>query len=306
MITFFTTCKPFKQHGAIIQENALWSWAQLQKGCEIFVYGEALGVPEICQKLNLTHLPNTPCEGNLPLISGMFADARLRARNPILCYLNADILLPPHWLQWISLVRSLPSYLAVGYRTDVAVAQLFSGNSSRELWEDLKKNGTRHGAAGIDFFAFPKSLNWSIPPFVVGRPGWDNWMLWKARREGIPLIDLSPAFPVYHQNHSLENFARGNTERDEAPESKRNKAYLFHPWAACTLLDCNYEVKQPSEQTALPVESKTYFLRKKANWSESWQGLERIWMIYPDYAWFTAPFARLLIKMRKFWRRYNS
>ena len=36
---------------------------------------------------------------------------------------------------------------------------------------------------------------------MIGRPGYDNWLIWYARRNFIPVIDLSKEVSVIHQNH---------------------------------------------------------------------------------------------------------
>ena len=53
----------------------------------------------------------------------------------------------------------------------------------------------------IDYFVFPRGMMTEIPPFVIGRPCYDNWILWMVRHRGIPLIDATRAAPVVHQNH---------------------------------------------------------------------------------------------------------
>ena len=42
-----------------------------------------------------------------------------------------------------------------------------------------------------------------IPDFAVGRMGYDNWLIWYARRKLIPVVDLSKQLKVIHQNLSL-------------------------------------------------------------------------------------------------------
>ena len=37
--------------------------------------------------------------------------------------------------------------------------------------------------AAIDYFVFRKNSLKNIPDFVVGRPGYDNWLIWYARRK---------------------------------------------------------------------------------------------------------------------------
>ncbi len=54
----------------------------------------------------------------------------------------------------------------------------------------------------IDYFAFPRGLySRNTPPLVIGRPSWDNWLLWKARASGAAVVDASAVILAVHQNH---------------------------------------------------------------------------------------------------------
>ena len=48
---------------------------------------------------------------------------------------------------------------------------------------------------------FKKNSLKRIPDFVIGRPGYDNWLIWYARRNFIPVIDISKEIEVIHQTH---------------------------------------------------------------------------------------------------------
>ena len=36
---------------------------------------------------------------------------------------------------------------------------------------------------------------------MIGRPGWDNWLLWFARSAGAAVVDASSVVCAVHQNH---------------------------------------------------------------------------------------------------------
>ncbi len=74
----------------------------------------------------------------------------------------------------------------------------------------------------IDYFAFPKSPCSAIPPFAVGRIRWDNWMVWNARANRIPVIDASAFITAIHQNHDYNHHAQGQRGVWEGPEAARN------------------------------------------------------------------------------------
>ena len=73
-------------------------------------------------------------------------------------------------------------------------------------WQDrlrslVHNQGTLHRPAGSDFFLFPPSCYAEVPDFAIGRAGWDNWMIYKARKEKWPVIDGTPSVTIIHQNH---------------------------------------------------------------------------------------------------------
>ncbi len=76
----------------------------------------------------------------------------------------------------------------------------------RRLIDD---NGVRAAPIWIDYFVFSHdSPLLDLPPFAVGRPRWDNWLIFRARSPGIPVVDATPCVDAVHRNHDLERVAR--------------------------------------------------------------------------------------------------
>ena len=63
-----------------------------------------------------------------------------------------------------------------------------------------------------------------IPDFIIGRPGYDNWLIWKARRSLIPVVDASESVKAIHQNHyyNLQN----TTENPSLVQDYKNHPML--------------------------------------------------------------------------------
>jgi energy-coupling factor transporter ATP-binding protein EcfA2 len=79
----------------------------------------------------------------------------------------------------------------------------------------------------IDFFAFRKGLfRGQIPEFVVGRPGWDNWLLWFARSSGALVVDVSSVVCAIHQNHDYGYHPQGEKGVWEGEEAQQNYKLL--------------------------------------------------------------------------------
>lgn len=61
-----------------------------------------------------------------------------------------------------------------------------------------------------------------IPPFAIGRPGWDNWMIYRARSMKAPVIDATRVITAVHQNHDYSHHPQGTAGVWEGPEKMRN------------------------------------------------------------------------------------
>jgi hypothetical protein len=205
MITFFSIPKAFKGHIEVIQTNAIRSWARLP-GCEVILFGEEEGLTETAAALNVRHVADIRRnEHGTPLVSDAFEKVRHLAKKPLLAYINADIMLTSGMLRAARLVEEcrLGDWLMVGRRHDLDVKALFEFD---EAWEDrlradVLNRGVLHGLAGIDYFVFPRASPLVLPELAVGRPGWDGWMIYRARATGVPVIDATAAVLAVHQNH---------------------------------------------------------------------------------------------------------
>jgi hypothetical protein len=241
LITFFSAPKPFTDpHIAMIQRNAIKSWTLLPD-VEVILLGEETGLAEAAKELGVKHLPNvTRNDSGVPLISSMFQLARENSNSDLLCIINADMILMPDFvkatLESSSLQlekrtaypdghksRSSPDFVLLSQRWDYDITALidFSTSWASQLRESVRKQDQLHRPAGSDFFLFPKNCYQDIPDFIIGRAGWDNWMIYKARKEGWPVIDCTPSVMIVHQNHDYSHLPDAKPHYDH-PDSNQN------------------------------------------------------------------------------------
>lgn len=228
-ITIFACPKPFRGHADLIQRNAIKSWTLLKPGPEIILFGNEYGTASIAKELGLLHIPDVECnEFGTPLISSIFEKLQNFATNKVLVYINADIILLSNFPTAIQTVyRQFPSFLIIGQRWDTEID--FPVDYSKADWESqlvkhVKSYGTLHPSTGIDYFVFNKGLLQSIPPFAVGRPAWDNWMVYNAVMRGIPVLDATQFIFVIHQDHSYLHVKGGKHEAWNGVEAQRNRS----------------------------------------------------------------------------------
>jgi hypothetical protein len=216
MLTFFTTAKPFKGHSGIIQCNALQSWMLLDPDVEVILFGDDEGAADVAKKLSARHEPYVERnEFGTKRLDYMFRRAQAIGRHDVLCYINCDIILLPDFLKALSRVRAAhPRFLMVGRRWDTDVTEPI--DFSVAGWQDrsralAQEKGKMQPGYSVDYFAFRRGLYKDIPPLVIGRIWWDHWLVWRAREEGVAVVDISQVAISIHQNHGYSYHPEGAT-----------------------------------------------------------------------------------------------
>ncbi len=266
LLTLFTAPKPFTDpHIRVIQRNMLRNWLALGEEVEVVAIGDDPGIAENCQEFGIRHLPSVRCnEKGTPLISSIFELARGVNESPFLAYANADILFHPELLPTIkALEQEKKQFLAVGQRWDLDIeeALVFSEGWDEQLRERTITEGTLHPQTGSDYFIFPRSCFRQIPEFAVGRAGWDNWMIFWARRQGWPVIDLSKSLLVVHQNHDYSHLP-GGARHYRLPETSSNIQIAGGRRTIFTLKDATHDLEDRKLK------------QKRLTWESFWREVE--------------------------------
>ncbi len=224
-LTVFSLPKGFTDpHVSLIQRNALASWAALAPEVEVLLMGEDPGVAEAAQEFGVTHVGEPALnEFGTPLLNWAFSEAARRGSGELLCYVNADIILLP---DFPAALRRLPRepLLAIGQRWNCDITRPIDFAAERDTlasWAHV--HGTLDQGRGSDYFVYPRSTDFGLPAFAVGRPGWDNWMIGRALELSIPLIDITPSVTAIHQNHDYGHVAKRTGTDWEGPEALRNR-----------------------------------------------------------------------------------
>jgi len=215
MLTLFTTAKPFHGHSAIIQRNALKSWTLLHPDVEVILFGDDAGASVTARELRLRYEPYVArSEQGSKRLDYMFSTARAVARHDILCYVNCDIILMDDFLRALKRVREQHwEFLMVGRRWDIEVPEpwdFLQASWRSRLQGVALMRGVQRSGEWIDYFAFSKGLyGASVPPLVVGRVHWDQWLVWKALESKAAVVDASRSVIAVHQNHDYSYHPNG-------------------------------------------------------------------------------------------------
>ncbi len=266
MLTLFTTTKSFEnKHIRIIQTNALNSWCSLNPRPEIILFGSEKGSDVISKELGIINVPDIRCnEFNTPYIDDIFKQAENLASNKILCYINADIILMQEIIEIITLVsKRFRDFLIVGQRWDLDINTIidYSGNWQNVLKKLIMEKGIIHPSCGIDLFIFKKNSIKNMPSLLVGRPGWDNWLVYYFIKSGIPVIDATKQISIIHQNHHYKHINYGNGISYEGVEAEKNRETIKNS-PILDISDATYIIKNNEVTSKSFIKNRRYFQLK--------------------------------------------
>lgn len=205
------------------QFNAWGSWQRIP-GASVSLFGNAPRLGEHAKRFGFRSLPAIQRdEFGRPLLSAIFERMHDLSAEPVLGYINADIILLPGLAAAIAAVRArFGEFLLIARRWNVDSVPALDFEPGWD--EKLRRHVMRHGELftpfGIDVFVFSRGLLREIPPFALGGDYWDNYLVMRTRRRGCPVIDATGQVMLVHQNHALGRY-RSAAERRRGPEGLR-------------------------------------------------------------------------------------
>src|SRR3954454_17399303 len=105
MVTVVALPKPFQGHIGMIQRNALRSWTRLP-GADVLLIGDDEGVADAAREVGAMHVAEVGKRPyGTPLVSPAVAIARDASQQPLLAFVNGDIILLSDFAEAISRIR---------------------------------------------------------------------------------------------------------------------------------------------------------------------------------------------------------
>jgi len=226
MITIFSIPKPFEGHIGIIQRNAIQSWIRVHPTCEVILCGDDAGTAETAWEFNVIHIPDiVRNEYGTPLLSSAFDKVRETAKHNLLCYVNSDIIMLSDFIKAVRRI-SFKKFMMLGQRWNIDLIQQLDFECAD--WETRLRRyvddvGILHPPIGSDYFVFPRGGDiGKLPPFAVGRPRWDNWFIYHARKLRFRVVDVTKVVKVIHQNHDYRHVPNRSGNKYHGPEGDKN------------------------------------------------------------------------------------
>ena len=220
-LSIFTMLRAFEGEFGRIQRNGIGSWLELEPRPEVVLFDEVRGAKALAKKLGVALYPMARNEFGSGLVNDAWARAAEVCSGDVLACVHADIILLPDFVPAVeACAEEFEEFLAVARRRDVWVEGELDFERGWELGVMRRAlEGKWHTPRGIDVFVWRGDFWGEIPAFAVGKCAHDNWMVGRALEVGVPVVDLTPATTVVHQNHISGHVRSG-------PEYERNRALM--------------------------------------------------------------------------------
>jgi hypothetical protein len=207
--------------------------------------GDEPGIPEAAREFGLIHVPQVERDDKgVPTVRSVMAQGHAFSDSPLLCYANADMILMSDLVRAARQVSTqVKDFLMVGQRWDLDLPEPldYSGDWEGRLRAEVKTRGEFYTPWGIDYFVFPSRLYTDVPNFTIGRPAWDNWMVYHASTSWGAAVDATRSVTVIHQTHDYSHLP-GNKPPYGSEVAKRNLALAGGRKCVYNVLDTDLEL----------------------------------------------------------------
>ncbi len=244
MLTLFSIPKPFVGETAEIQLNAVRSWVATSSDVQIILVGDEARVAEAAHECDVEHIPTVARnEHGTPLLDDAFAQVDRVARYPLRCFVNTDIILLDDFLPAVArAVNWKNQFLMIGQTVELDRLTSAQRADMGRLRSSALATGVERGAAALDYFVYPAGLFGELPPFLVGRACFDNWLVWRGRQAGA-VIDASRAVLAIHQEHGYAHLAGGKDEAYYGEEAAHNLELAGGRSHVYTIYDASHRMR---------------------------------------------------------------
>lgn len=234
----------------------------------------------------------------VPILSSMFQRAqKLYPQAQTFTYVNADILPPIDFFETanVALKNNMQPFLLVGKRCNVdwkANNPQYDVQNANFSFDALYQQGQLFIGLAQDYFIFSRTaVDWkSIPPFVIGRVAYDNWLVdYSFHHPNINLIDATKTIRIIHQTDEDGNMAQGGKLHQDDPEDRFYNNKLGNgQWDHGNMNDAHWESYFPTAEknnsTAVPR------LRARRDWTvvvslsrTNWDFFDSWWRLWPRF-----------------------
>ncbi|KAH3864817.1 uncharacterized protein LOC127866971 isoform X2 [Dreissena polymorpha] len=228
LLTLFTT---FADHihtnteKLFVHNNTLMNWARFKPHANVILFTNDSVWDDIAKQNGWETISISEQAERPPELREMFRLAYERFDTPWYGYANADILFTNQLIVTLEDLSDKGNFteksvLLTGRRTNIEKISLVNARSDGNLTKHARDYGTLYREDAEDYFIATKPFPWQrILPVVVGRPGYDNWLVAEARcKLHTDVVDVTETILAIHQTTEKG----GNNEGHYHPRSTLN------------------------------------------------------------------------------------
>jgi hypothetical protein len=284
--------KPFRGHFGLIQRNAIGSWVRLHPQIQVILFGDEEGTAEVAQELGVCHVPEVARnEYGTPLLNDVFGKAEQLATHDVLCYVNCDILLMNDFMQAVRMVRQHSNrFLMIGECQNLDLTEPLSFDQpdwEERLHRRVKEKGKRRGPGALDYFVFTRGFYGELPPFALGRPFFDNWLVWRGRALKGPVVDATLITTAIHQNHDYSHVTGGQVWAQQGDEANQNLKITGGKRRHYNIFDATHYLTPTGWQRNWGA-----YFRLKSRWQIGMWKIKKKWWALQDFCWWIIDYTR--------------
>ena len=232
-----------------INQNTLTLWPLLGPEIKPVLY---VDVNDRCcanlpNEWTMQDIPETGGAG-LPVLKSMMAQSMQLFDADFYGFANGDILFGNNLLNTLhSIKERLPELhkpLLVGRRTNVRITQMDELTSLDHVFNLAQENGVLFHSGAEDYFITTNGgFDWrEIPEFVIGRRGFDNWIVAYAISRNFTVIDVTNTVTAVHQTGSDGNWA-GHRHTDPNINMRLSGPFRYRRgFLLCAQYQTNFDV----------------------------------------------------------------
>jgi len=294
-VILFSSPKPQRDDTEAVQISAFRSWRRVFPKARILLFGDGATWASFAREEGLELAGPLPLSSeNGEVIQFPFEKVSKLAGNNLAMYLNSDILLDSSATAAVASLESLPGPWLASARRSCLTQWVGPALEKEEDWQKFYKRAREERvwgeACAMDMFLFRKLSFQTMPPFLIGHRGWDNWMIYHARCQNISVIDISSAMRVIHCDHDY-SYAKGNSvpSRRDGPLEEANLKMLGGEEKLFHLGHATHELRH----------GKVTKCRGRGTFQRNLE----IWQIqHSGQSWWWRPIRRLFHPLLKLWQ----
>ena len=248
LLTLFTTWKPGMESSAVYN-NTVNMWSKLQPRVKLVFFGNKSDISAHAKSIGWSVLPvtETKCNGT-PVLSRMFKDVYKKYNTPFYGFANGDILFDNGLIDTLQATKGWSYYnqnktvLLSGRRIDMYLDTIKNFDLLYKDVAAFSLSGAISYGYAADFFITTKYFPWDkIPDFVVGRPQYDNYLLYMSRQYFVYTIDATMSVVALHQRTKAREKNYDECNERILKESKRyRKKFIDRGHLDCVNFESKY------------------------------------------------------------------